>query len=168
MKTAAVKNPHRAFTLMEVMMVVAIIGLVLAMGVPALLSARREAPLTKAVNDVMEICNRARAQAILHDETTTVTFHPLTKEISTSSADTSQSLARMGHTPVTSTRLDNGVDIAMLDINLGDYGASENATVRFFKNGTSDELTIVLFSSGEYRRITLEPITALVHSDAIQ
>jgi prepilin-type N-terminal cleavage/methylation domain-containing protein len=162
------KISRGAFTLMEVMMVVAIIGLILAMGVPALLSSRREAPLSKGVNDVIEICNRARAQAILHNETATVTFHPLTKEISTSAADTAQSLARVGHTPVTSTQLDSGVDIADLSINLGDYGASEEAKVRFFPNGTSDELTLILFSSGEYRRISLEPITALAHTEVIQ
>jgi len=150
-------------------MVVAIVGLILAMGMPSFLSARREAPLTKAVNDVKEICDRARAYAILHDETTTVTFHPLTKEISTSSADTSQSLARAGRTPVTSTQLDGVVEIADLSINLGDYGATENPPpVRFFSNGTSDELRIVLFSDGEYRRISLEPITALAHSEVIQ
>ena len=36
------------------MMVVAIVGLMMATGVPAILSVTREAPLRKAVNDVME------------------------------------------------------------------------------------------------------------------
>ena len=44
------------FTLIELMMVVAIVGLMMATGVPAILSVTREAPMRKAVNDVMEIC----------------------------------------------------------------------------------------------------------------
>ena len=51
------------FTLIELMMVVAIVGLMMATGVPAFLSVTREAPLRKAVNDVVEICGHARAQA---------------------------------------------------------------------------------------------------------
>ena len=58
------------------MMVVAIIGLIMATGVPAILSITREAPLRKAVNDMMEICSHARAQAILGGQTTTIVFQP--------------------------------------------------------------------------------------------
>ena len=59
------------FTLIELMMVVAIIGLLMATGVPAILSVTREAPMRKAVNDVTEICSRARSQAILQEQTMT-------------------------------------------------------------------------------------------------
>ena len=57
--------------------------------------------------------------------------------------------------------LPDNVDIAMLDINLLDYGASEVAYVRFFPNGTCDELTLVLHSGDEWQKITLEFSTAL-------
>src|SRR5262249_1799383 len=155
--------------LLELMMVVAIIGLIAATSVPAILSIVHEGPLRKAVNDVVEICNRSRAQAILNNETVTVTFHPQTKEISTSAAaNAAQPSTRVGVKPVTSTTLETGVEIAMLDINLGDYGASDSALVRFFPNGTSDELTLILVSGGEYRKITLEPTTALPSVESVK
>ena len=62
---------------------------------------------------------------------------------------------------VTSATLPAGVEIAMLDINLQDYGASEWARVFFYPNGTSDEMTLVLHSSDEWRKITLEFSTGL-------
>lgn len=159
----------RGFTLLELMIVVAIMGLMMAIGVPGILSIMHEGPLRKAVNDVTEICSRARNQAILHNHTMTVTFDPQTKQISTSAAaDAKQPSTRLGSKPVTSTTLDDSVSIAMLDINLRDDTQSDWARVRFFPNGTSDELTIVLTSRGEYRKISLEPVTALAHVETIK
>ena len=54
------------------------------------------------------------------------------------------------------------VTIEMLDINLLEYNQSEYARVRFYPNGTCDELTLVLRSDqGEWRKITLEVTTGL-------
>jgi prepilin-type N-terminal cleavage/methylation domain-containing protein len=144
MKTAAVsqKSPRRAFTLIEMMIVVAIIGLVAAMGVPSILQALRKDGMRKVVSDVKEVLGNARARAIISGKPTEVIFHPLEKSIG-------------------STTLPDGVEIAMLDINLLDYGASDGARVRFFSNGTCDELTLVLHSRDEWQKITLEFSTAL-------
>lgn len=157
------------FTLIELMMVVAIMGLVLAMGMPALLSARREAPLRKAVNDVLELASRTRAQAILKNENTMMVFRPLSKQISSTGADTARSLSRRGQQPVTSIQLPDSVDIKMLDVNLLEGKDSiDDVDVHFHPNGTCDEMTLVLMSNGEYRRITLEPTTALAHVDDVE
>jgi len=144
MKTVAVSqnSPWRAFTLIEVMIVVAIIGLIAAMGVPSILQALRKDGMRKAVSDVKEGLDNARARAIVSGQTTEVVFNPLQKSIG-------------------STALPDGVDIAMLDINLLDYGATEEARVRFYPNGTCDELTLVLHSRDEWEKITLEFSTAL-------
>jgi prepilin-type N-terminal cleavage/methylation domain-containing protein len=144
MKTAVVsqKSPRRAFTLIEMMIVVAIIGLVAAMGVPSILQALRKDGMRKVVSDVKEVLGNARARAIFSGKNTEVVFHPLEKRIE-------------------STALPDGVDIAMLDINLLDFGASDEARVRFFPNGTCDELTLVLHSGDEWQKITLEFSTAL-------
>jgi hypothetical protein len=50
--------------------------------------------------------------------------------------------------------------IEMLDINLSEYRESEWARVRFYPNGMSDEMTLVLRSPKmEYKKITLEITT---------
>src|SRR6266550_9093450 len=66
----------RAFTLIELMIVVAIMGVVLTMGVPIVYRMRHEAPLRKAVKEVVEVCSHARARAILQGKATCVVFHP--------------------------------------------------------------------------------------------
>ena len=163
MKILANRNFLRAFTLLEIMMVVAILGLVMAIGVPGMLSAHREAPLRKATNDLLEICTRARDYAILHKQKITVIFHPLDKEVSADiDVDKALPSTRFGMQPLTSTTFAPSVDIADLSINLDDYGASPEARVYFYPNGTCDELRVILMSAGEERIITLEPTTALV------
>jgi prepilin-type N-terminal cleavage/methylation domain-containing protein len=155
-------SASNAFTLIELMMVVAIVGLMMATGVPAILSVTREAPMRKAVNDMMDICSHARAQAILRGQTTTVVFHPRVREVSLSGgADASAPSTRLGHAAVDSSEFDPSVVIEALGINNFDYTESDEGRVRFFANGTSDEMTLVLSSGGEYRKITLEVTTAL-------
>jgi prepilin-type N-terminal cleavage/methylation domain-containing protein len=131
-----------AFTLIEMMIVVAIVGLIAAMGMPSILQALRKDGIRKAVNDVQQALGDARSRAIFSGKTTEVVFHPLEKSIG-------------------STALPDGVDIAMLDVNLLDFGASDEARVRFFPNGTCDELTLVLHFHDEWEKITLEFSTAL-------
>jgi Tfp pilus assembly protein FimT len=147
------------------MMVVAIIGLMMATGVPAILSVTREAPMRRAVNDVTDICRAARSQAILREQTMTVVFQPRLRRVALGGgADASAPSAppaRAGRAAVNSSEFDPSVMIEALGINNFDYTDSEEARVRFFANGTSDEMTLVLSSGGEYRKITLEVTTAL-------
>ncbi len=162
---------NTGFTLIELMMVVAIIGLIMATGVPAILSITREAPLRKAVNDMMEICSHARAQAILGGQTTAIVFHPRVRQVALVGAVASGPSApatRVGQAAVNSSEFDPSVTIEGLGINNFDYTDSEEARVRFFANGTSDEMTLVLSSNGEYRKITLEEITALASVGSVR
>ncbi len=174
-------DPRReqAFTLLEIMMVVAIIGLMMTMSVPAILRTMHQEPLRKAVNDVLNICSHARAQAILHGVTTTVVFHPRSEDVTL--AGIAAPPATDGFAPtdkpttpaanasaLNSAHFDDSVAIDMLDVNLTEYKEANEALVRFFPDGTSDEMTLIIHSGGQYRKITLEVTTGLASVETIQ
>lgn len=170
---------EQAFTLLEIMMVVAIIGLMMTMSVPAILRTMHQEPLRKAVNDVLNICSHARAQAILHGVTATVVFHPRSGDVMLAGIATTNStdgFAPTGETTTTaanasalnSAHLDDSVAIDMLDVNLSEYKDANEALVRFFPDGTSDEMTLIIHSGAQYRKITLEVTTGLGSVETIQ
>lgn len=147
---------------MELMVVVAIIGLVAAMSVPAILTMRHEAPMRKAINDIMEMCSRARAGAVLKDTTAAIVFHPLARTADLVSGDDNSALStRLGKPSVTSVKFDPSVDVEGLGINLRDWTEAESAPVKFYANGTSDEMTLILACHGEREMISLELTTGL-------
>src|SRR5581483_11253570 len=53
------------FTLIEIMVVVALLALILTMGIPAIYSALHRDPMTQTLKDLTEACRVARAQAII-------------------------------------------------------------------------------------------------------
>lgn len=151
-----------AFTLMELMVVVAIIGLVAAMSVPSLLQMRREAPMRKAVNDVLELCSRARAGAVLKNTTAQLIFHPRDKTVDMINGDSNAALStRVGKPGVGSIQFDPSVSVEGLGINLKDWTDADSAPVNFYSNGTCDEMTLILECGSEREMITLELTTAL-------
>ena len=157
MKTAASKNSPRGFTLIEIMVVVAIMGLIMAMGVPTILAAVKKDGMRKAISDLQDVCAQARAEAIMQNRTVSVTFHPRVGE-QTFATDAGAGAAAG---KVTASALPSGVYFAMLDINLMDFGASDVCRVRFFPDGTSDEMTIVLGGKEKWRKLTLEFSTGI-------
>src|SRR4029453_18387464 len=54
----------RAFTLIEIMIVVAIMGIILATGSPSIYRIWKKEGMRQAVSDVVEVCSNARARAI--------------------------------------------------------------------------------------------------------
>ena len=145
-----------AFTLIEIMVVVCIVGLIAAMGLPSLMKTFEKDGMRKAVSDLTEVCASARARAIFANATVAVVFHPGEKSFACEGGGPGK-----GSTYVSSSKLPDSVDFAMLDINQSDFGASEWARVRFFANGTSDEMTVVLHDRLEWKKITLEFSTAI-------
>jgi prepilin-type N-terminal cleavage/methylation domain-containing protein len=164
------------FTLIEIMIVVAIMGIVMTMSVPIVYKVWRKAPLRKAVADVVEVCSNARARAIMQGTMTQVVFHPKENRLEVSGAGGGSRFggdaggALGGGAPVAtssglSARLPDEVIIQELDINMSgiEFRDVETATVRFYPNGISDEMRMVLFDGRDQIGIELEITTGLVN-----
>jgi prepilin-type N-terminal cleavage/methylation domain-containing protein len=161
-----------AFTLIEIMVVVAIMGVILTIGIPSIYQLSKKEGMRKAAEDVLEVCKNARAQAIFRGSPVEVVFHPIERRFEIGGGSASQSQdepdfivekpaphAGSGQ----SGQLTEDIGIGMLVVNGLNYRESEWTRVRFFPNGTSDEMRLVLTSDkGEARGMELEVTTGLV------
>ncbi len=169
-------NRLAAFTLIEIMIVVGIMGIMITMGVPIVYKTWHKAPYTQAIRDIKEVLSNARARAILQGHEVDVIFHPREGRMELGAApaapnpDLAGGLADVApeSSPPPAARsglsaqIPDSVGVEMLDINLTEYVGEEYARARFFPNGTCDELRIVLVSDkGERCEIQTEVTTAL-------
>jgi prepilin-type N-terminal cleavage/methylation domain-containing protein len=155
-----VRSAQGAFTLIEIMVVVALIGLIMSTGIPTIYKALHKEGFRKTVSDIVDVCNSARARAIIKGSVTEVVFHPQERTCEVSGGGVGGGLAHSA-TIVESARIE------MLDVNLHEYKGEEIARVRFYPNGTSDEMTLILISDrNEWRRISVEITTGLTSVDS--
>ena len=184
-------TPHLGFTLIELLVVVAIMGIVMTISVPFMNSAiNGNKGMTGAVKGVQEASKFARDWAILKQTPHELRIRPADGvfEVGPSSgagegmiggglARTEQFSPnvqgkdwRMGGKPSGgegsgsfSMRLPDGVVVEGLGVNGEDWTEDEVARVRFYPNGTCDEMSVVLYEpeSGKRRNIYLEVVTGL-------
>lgn len=153
----------RAFTLIEIMVVVSILAIVMAISIPAWNQAAKRAPMIQTVRELREVCSHARARAIFSGSTTRVVFRPFDRSFTLSGGGGNAHVPGRTKGSGTSGTFRESLSLEMLDINLMEFRDQELAVVNFYPNGTSDELTIVLRSEeNEWRKITLEVTTALM------
>jgi prepilin-type N-terminal cleavage/methylation domain-containing protein len=172
----------RAFTLLELVVVVAVMAIVLAMGIPAIRSATHRDPMAQGVVDFMDACQGsmghpgARSLAILKGRNMELRIFPQEKRIEVgeaSSGANSGAAAAPAALPADaapkpaasagfSAQLSERLHFKTLDVNFLNCLDADVATVRFYPDGTSDEFSVILVSdTGEARWISLDIVTAL-------
>jgi prepilin-type N-terminal cleavage/methylation domain-containing protein len=157
-----IKTFRNAFTLIEIMLVIAILSLILGMGLPAFYRSFHREPMRKVLRSLTDSFATARAQAILQCKTVSVIFHPTQGSFAVEGA-TGEGLR------VSSGQVPDSIGIEMLDVNLMDFHQAEEARVRFFANGTCDEFTLILHSDrNEWRKVTLDAITGIASVGDVQ
>lgn len=157
MRTHTPIQTRGGFTLIEIMIVVAIVALVVAVGVPAMFRVAEKDSLRQVVVDIVEACDATRQEAILQGSTQTLVVNQRDRTITAP-----------GRGPV---KIPERIEIEIMAVNFVDVKDLPGAPVRFFANSMSDEFTVVLRSEkNEQRRISLEIVTALadVESDPMK
>jgi len=162
-----------AFTLIEIMVVVAIMAIVMLMSIPFVRSNLRKESLAEAMRQLEEVCGSARRKAILQGSMAEIIFRPKERTFQVSGgtanpapANSEAVSAEAAPAPAAhsgeSGRIPDDLVVDMLDVNLSEYKDSEEARVRFYPNGTADELTVICHSEkGEYFKMSLEATTGL-------
>lgn len=188
MKSTRTYSRSQAFTMVEIMVVIAILGLILTIGLPSAFRAVSRTPIQQAVYDITEACKQARAQAILNGLPATLVIYPQEKTFkvfSSFSQNHSEETNELAQ-PITpdinsdistnqlgpevfSAKLDDEIVLEMVDVNLREFKDEEIAKVRFFPNGTSDILTIIIqWREQEWRKISVDFVTAVASVEVIK
>jgi prepilin-type N-terminal cleavage/methylation domain-containing protein len=166
---------HSAFTLIEIMIVVGIMAVIMAIGIPSVYQQMHKDSMRQVVADFSQACNDARARAILGGITTEVRIRPRDRTInaiegSSSTASTGPSYGFHGEEVVErpasggaifSAKISDRIIIDYIEVNSETALQDLNeVTCLFYPNGTCDEMGIVLRSDkGEVRKLITEAVT---------
>jgi len=178
-------RPRAGFTLIEIMVVCAIIGIVMTIAIPSIYRQLHPESMQKAVSDIKEACDLARGHAVLNGSTMRLVINTREKQVSVVQGEAvrsevvsmerleSKSVSgeewRMPDRPqaptgggVFTAKLADSIMLEGIRLNLMDYTEDEVVEVNFYKNGTCDEFSLFLVHrEGERRQIWLEVATAL-------
>lgn len=165
---------NRAFTLVEIMVVVAILGILAGITVPTFKAIMDKAPLEQAISDVEALCRQARAEAIvkerpmdviLNDSQNTVTLSTAARVVNRPDEITGE-IARI-------TEEASAVDSVTLEAELEIFDPvplmpGDDVRIRFYPNGTAETLDLVVSDGGEGYRLVLDPVTGHTAVDNLE
>jgi|TARA_B100000959_G_scaffold278980_1_gene338345 prepilin-type N-terminal cleavage/methylation domain-containing protein len=156
----------KAFTLVELMVVMAIGALLLGISIPSIWSLMKKAPLEQGISDVESMCRLARAEAIVKQRAMDVVLNETEEVVALTTA------ARVINKPdsltgvmIKTTEETELIDQAILEVDLqiiepeADEFTMDEIRIRFYPNGTSETLELRVVGDGEAYRLTLDPVT---------
>ena len=153
---------RRAFTLLEVMIVVGIMAMIMAISLPALRYAGKKEPLDMAVEMITDLTDKARADAIIDRRKQLVVINLESAE---------KGLAIFGLPEVQRQLAGDGqlIEIHMEPQILGTNRFPDSVSftppkvleIWFRPDGTCDGADMILSESGRVYRLFLEPSTSL-------
>ncbi|HWN95515.1 MAG TPA: prepilin-type N-terminal cleavage/methylation domain-containing protein [Methylomirabilota bacterium] len=173
---------RQAFTLIEIMVAIAIIAVIMAIGIPSVYQQMHKDSMRQAVSDISEACSQARARAILNGVATEVRIRPQDRSISavevggardampSYGANLEPAVERSGGGGIFSAKLSDHILIEFIGVNLiPDLQQLDEVSCMFYPNGTSDELVVLIRSDrGEIRKITTEVVTGIADVEVVQ
>jgi prepilin-type N-terminal cleavage/methylation domain-containing protein len=173
---------RRAFTLIEIMVVIGIMAIIFAISIPSIYRQMHKDSMRQAVSDVLDACSRARERAILTGIVTEVRIRPVDRTISVSGSSAPPSAGAnrtysfegeagneqmiehaAGTGELFSAKISDRIMFTYIEVNQEtDLEQLDEVVVSFFPNGTADEAGFVLRSdNNEARSILVDVITGI-------
>ena len=155
----------RAFTLVELMVVVAVMGVIIGISIPSFRSFLKKAPLEQAISDVEGMCRQARSDAIINKRTMELVLNDVEESLILRSA----ARTVMGVNPETGgeanlveqgevlERVELAVDLQILEP--VDEEFVGQLKLRFYPNGTAEPVDLRVTDGGESYILSLDPVT---------
>ena len=175
----SIPHPEQGFTMLEIMIVIAMAALVMVVSIPFVQRTVRQDAVYTAVKVVEDACRNARALAIFNNAPADLVINPQEKSFAVRPGLARASLPpRDGDAPKPAPKhslkpysgaFAEEVTIELLDVNFTELRDSEEATVRFHPNGTADEFTIFFrIGATAARKISLDIVTGLPALEVIR
>lgn len=165
---------NRGFTLIEIMIVLAIVAVIMTIGVPSVMRGLTRDDLSRAINDTIEGCKTARDRAILQGIPYEFVLSaegqmmvnalppPRGEAFLPGAQGASGKTVPAGPYAGFPRHLGEEVVIQLVDVNFISRMEEPEAHVRFFPNGTCDEFTVVYNLKGKQRSVMADIVTGQV------
>jgi len=176
----------RAFTLIELMIVIAIMAVVMSLSIPTFYRSLEKDTIRKATRDILDWCADARAQAIINGRPCDLVIRPgermLLPQLAPAEGQSGEEmlLAELERRFSEASGEEGGgkvpgmlpEDIAIMFIGVNfmpDMQNFEEVRVRFYPNGTGDEFTLLIRSDrNEWRKFTMDVATAVINWEVVK
>jgi prepilin-type N-terminal cleavage/methylation domain-containing protein len=174
---------HSAFTLIEIMIVVGIMAVIMAIGIPSIVQQMHKDSMRQALKDISDACMEARQRAIMSGKTTEVRFRPRERTINviegSSGADSGgpsygfhgEDIVEKpaGGGEIFSAKLSERILIFYAEVN-SEINLQDRPefTCLFKPNGTCDLMGLVLRSdTGEGRKLFTDEVTGMIDWEVV-